>query len=136
MEPLLKRLGVIDRHERQDEYETIATRKAMATAALNEIDTMSKAGGLSEAGAAQMRARYSAQVDALDESLRELRLQDEDLRQAQVKSIRRHLLQVEKNAVQQRNLDGAISEEPTRRLLAELDEQLHSLDEDTPSPSP
>jgi len=134
MEPLLKRLGVIDRRERQDEYETIATRKAMATAALDEIDKMSKAGGLSAAGAAQLHTRYSAHIDSLDESLRELRLQDEDLRQAQEKSIRRHLLQVEKNAVQQRNLDGAISEEPTRRLLAELDEQLHSLDEDTPSP--
>ena len=30
MEPLLKRLGLIDRGERQDEYETIAARKAMA----------------------------------------------------------------------------------------------------------
>jgi monovalent cation:H+ antiporter, CPA1 family len=134
MEPLLKRLGVIDKHERQDEYESIAARKAMAAAALDEIDKMSKAGGLSAAGAAQIRAHYTAQVDALDENLRELRLQDEDLRQAQEKSIRRHLLQVEKNAVQQRNLDGAISEEPTRRLLAELDEQLHALDEDTSSP--
>jgi CPA1 family monovalent cation:H+ antiporter len=130
MEPLLKRLGVIDRRERQDEYETIAARKAMATAALNEIDKMSKSGGLSAAGATDLRTRYNTHIETLDESLRELRLQDEDLRQAQEKSIRRHLLQVEKNAVQQRNLDGAISDEPMRRLLAELDEELHTLDEE------
>jgi len=129
IDPLLKRLGLIDRRERHEEYETIAARKAMAAAALNEIEKMSKTGGLSTAGAAELRTRYSAQIESLDESLRELRLQDEDVRQTQERSTRRHLLQIEKNAVRQRNLDGAISDEPMRRLLAELDEELHALEE-------
>jgi CPA1 family monovalent cation:H+ antiporter len=129
IDPLLKRLGLIDRRERHEEYETIAARKAMSAAALNEIERMGKTGGLSTAGATDLRTHYSAQIEDLDESLRELRLQDEDLRETQERSIRRHLLQIEKNAVRQRNLDGAISDEPMRRLLAELDEELHALEE-------
>lgn len=90
---------------------------------------MGKAGGLSPTMAAQLRQTYSEQIDQLDATLRDLHVQDEDLSRAQARSIKRRLLQIEKNAVRQRNLDGTISEEPMRRLLAELDEQLHGLEE-------
>jgi CPA1 family monovalent cation:H+ antiporter len=129
METLLRRLGLIDRREQQDEYETIAARKGMATAALIEIDRMSRTGGLSAAGAETLRAQYDSRIENLDESLRDLRLRDEDLRNAQERSIKRHLVQIEKNAVRQRNLDGTISDEPMRKLLAELDEELHALED-------
>jgi CPA1 family monovalent cation:H+ antiporter len=130
MEPLLRRLGLIDRREQRDEYETIAARKAMAAAALNEVERMSRAGGLSAVGTEALRAEYAGEIEALDESLRDLRLRDEDLREAQERSIKRHLLQVQKNTVQQRNLDGTISNEPMRRLLGELDEEMHLLEEE------
>ena len=65
----------------------------------------------------------------LDDLLQDLRLRDEDLTQSQNRSIRRRLLQLEKAVVRQRNLDGAISDEPMRSLLSEIDEQLHTLDD-------
>jgi monovalent cation:H+ antiporter, CPA1 family len=129
MQPLLARLGLIDRRDRQDEYETIAARKGMLAAALNEVERMNRVGSLSAAGAKELRGQYASQIEELDENMRELRLQDEDLRHTQERSIRRHLLQIEKNAVRQRNLDGTISDEPMRRLLAEIDEEMHLLDE-------
>jgi hypothetical protein len=102
----------------------------MAAAALNEVERMSRAGGLSAVGTEALRAEYAGEIEALDESLRDLRLRDEDLREAQERSIKRHLLQVQKNTVQQRNLDGTISNEPMRRLLGELDEEMHLLEEE------
>ena len=51
------------------------------------------------------------------------------LTESQNRSIRRRLLQLEKAVVRQRNLDGAISDEPMRSLLSEIDEQLHTLDD-------
>ena len=51
-------------------------------------------------------------------------------------TVKRHLLQIEKSVVRQRYTDGAISEESMRRLLAELDEQIHSLDEGGDVPIP
>lgn len=129
MEPLLRRLGLIDRRDQQDEYETIAARKSMAAAALSEIDRMGRAGLLTPATMAELKAEHVSKMAELDENLRDLGLQDEDMARAQQRSIKRRLLQIEKNTVRQRNLDGTISDDPMRKLLAELDEEMHDLEE-------
>jgi hypothetical protein len=56
-------------------------------------------------------------------------LRDEELSQAQERIVKRHLLQLQKSVVRQRNTDGTISEEPMRRILSDLDDQLHALDD-------
>ena len=46
MSPLLSRLGLIDKKSAQQEYETLAARKSMALAAMQEIDRLGRSGGL------------------------------------------------------------------------------------------
>lgn len=129
MSPLLSRLGLIDKKSAQQEYETLAARKSMALAATQEIDRMSRSGGLPQETATRLKDSYAERIVQLDDLLHDLRLRDEDLTQSQSRSIKRRLLQLEKAVVRQRNLDGAISDEPMRSLLSEIDEQLHALDD-------
>jgi CPA1 family monovalent cation:H+ antiporter len=129
MKPLVVRLGLVDTANWREEFETIAVRKGMASAAVAELERMSRSGGLAPEEADELRRAYSTQIELLDSALRALHLQDEDLRREQMRAIKRRLLQIEKGVVHQRYTDGAIAEEPMRRLLAELDEQIHALDE-------
>jgi CPA1 family monovalent cation:H+ antiporter len=129
MNPLLSRLGLIDKKSAQQEYETLAARKNMALAAIQEIDRMSRSGGLPQETATSLKDSYTERIAQFDDLLHDLRLRDEDLSQSQSRSIKRRLLQLEKAVVRQRNLDGAISDEPMRSLLSEIDEQLHALDD-------
>jgi CPA1 family monovalent cation:H+ antiporter len=129
MKPLLKRLGLIQAPGRQEEFETISVRKGMAAAALAEVEGMAAAGVLAPEEAADLRQAYEVDLAGLDEDLRALHLRDEDLRREHLRTVRRRLLQIEKNVVRQRFLDGTISEEPMRRLLSEIDEHLHELDQ-------
>ncbi|HST06041.1 MAG TPA: Na+/H+ antiporter [Chloroflexia bacterium] len=129
MSPLLSRLGLINKKSAQEEYELLAARKSMALAAVQEIDRLGRTGGLSPETATKLKDPYNDRIVQLDDLLHDLRLRDEDLTQSQSRSLRRKLLQLEKAVVRQRNLDGAISDEPMRSLLSELDEQLHSLDD-------
>jgi CPA1 family monovalent cation:H+ antiporter len=135
MKPLLRRLGLIQTHGRQEEYETISVRKGMVAAAMSEVERMGKAGGLAPEEALELLRAHEAQLAALDGSLRALQLRDEDLTREHLRVVKRRLLQIEKSVVRQRFTDGTISEEPMRRLLGELDEQLHAIDqEDEPDP--
>lgn len=129
MKPLVVRLGLIDTADWREEFETLAVRKGMAAAAIAEVERMSLSGGLAPEAADELRRAYTEQIEGLDDALRAMRLQDEDLSREQMRAVKRRLLQIEKSVVRQRYTDGAISEEPMRRLLAELDEQMHALDE-------
>ena len=129
MEPILKRLGLIHDRARQEELELLTARRALAAAAVAEIDRMTRIGGLSRSMAAELHETYSGEIEAADISLGELQLRDEELSQAQERIVKRHLLQLQKSVVRQRNTDGTISEEPMRRILSDLDDQLHALDD-------
>lgn len=132
VEPLLKRLGLIGRQATQDEYEIISARKAMLSAAMQEIDKVGRTGGITQERAQQLKTEYASRIEQLDDDLRNLHLLDEDLSLSQARGIKRRLLQLQKSVLRQRNLDGTISDEPMRELLAELDEELHALDESSP----
>lgn len=129
MGPLLNRLGLISKKSTQEEYELLAARKSMALAAVQEIDRLGRSGGLPHETVTKLKDSYTERVAQLDKLLYDLRLRDEDLSQSQSRFVKRKLLQLEKAVVRQRNLDGAISDEPMRLLLSELDEQMHSLDD-------
>jgi CPA1 family monovalent cation:H+ antiporter len=135
MKPLLVRLGLVGQTEWQEEYEVISASKGMAAAAITEIERMERTGGLSPKTAKALKKHYSGRVDDMNEQLAALQLKDEDLRREQLRAIKRRLLQIEKSVVRQRHLDGLISEEPMRRMLAELDEELQALDEPVPEGS-
>jgi hypothetical protein len=129
MQPLLKRLGLAGAPDWKGEFEILAVRKGMAASAIAEIDRLSRTGGLSTQDAEELRQAYAEHAANLDESLQALNLRDEDLRRERLRSVRRHLLQVQKSVVRERQYEGEISEDSARDLLAELDAQVHTLDE-------
>jgi CPA1 family monovalent cation:H+ antiporter len=130
IEPLLRRLGLIRVSDWQQEYETLRVRRGMAVAALSEIERWSKSGSLAPDVAEELRRNYSEELGRLDTDMQDLHIRDEDLRQAQLRAARRRLVQLEKTVVQQRYLDGTISEEVRRKLVEDLDSQMHDLESD------
>ena len=130
MKPLLARLGLISSSTWRNEYETIGVRKGMAAAAIAEIERLSKSGGLSPEDAKELLRAYHKQIDDSNSALAHIRVRDEDIHQEQLRLVKRRLIQAEKNAIQERRLEGRISEEPAQEVLAQLDDQLHALDED------
>lgn len=130
IEPLLKRLKLISGPENHEEYESIRVRRGMAIAALNEIEKLSRSGGISADIAEELRGTYAQELSRLDDSLRNMDIQDKGLRQQQLRTARRRLLQLEKSVVQQRYRDGTISEDVRRSLVENLDSHLYNLEGD------
>ena len=128
MEPLLLKLGLISTSETPQEYQIMKVRRAMAAAALAEIDRMSRSGGLPPDLTVELRKSYVSQLGQLDEDMESLHLHDEDLRREQLKAALRRILQVEKSTVRQRHLDGTISEDSMQDLLGEINSELYDLD--------
>ncbi|MDQ6695590.1 MAG: Na+/H+ antiporter [Chloroflexota bacterium] len=129
MQPLLSRLQVITSSHWQEEYEAMSARRAMLEAALYELGRLREAGQVPHEDAGSLQGSYEEQIAGVDRALGTLYLRKDDLRSEQKKSARRRILQIEKNVVQQRYRDGIISEEPMHKLLVELDEQIHALEE-------
>ncbi|HEX2987173.1 MAG TPA: Na+/H+ antiporter [Chloroflexota bacterium] len=128
MGPLLRRLGMTDTSERQEQYEVLAARRGMALAAISQIGKLEASGSLGSDVAEGLRHVYSSQAEDLGESLRALRLRDEDIREQYVRAIRRRVIQSQKTYVQQRYLEGTLSEEGMRSITVDLDAELHELD--------
>ena len=132
IEPLVRRLGLLrSTTGSQDEFEMIGVRRAMAAAAITELNRMTAAGQIAPDVETELRQAYLKHLDGLDRAMNALHLEAEDLRREHIRSVRRRLLQQEKTVVSQRYHDGAVSEGSMKALLRELDEQLHELDEAT-----
>jgi len=128
VEPLLRKLGIMKREARQEEFEVLRVRRGMASAALAEIERMAGRGTLAQEAAQELREEYEARIAQLDGEISNLQLGDEDLRREHLRAARRRLVQIEKAVVRERNLAGVISEEPMRHVLSELDAQLYTID--------
>ncbi len=126
---LLERLGIIHKSGTHEEFEMLGVRRAMARAALAELDRIAAADTLGPQALAELRQAYTGQIGRLEEALSDLHLREEDLRLENLRSARRRIIQVEKSVVQGRYREGAVSEETMRHLLAELDSQLHAIDQ-------
>lgn len=126
---LLQRLGISKVQAWRAEFEELGVRRAMARSALDEIDAIALTGGCDPQAIEKLREAYTNQVAEADESLRDLHLREDDLARENLRTARRRIIQVEKTVVQSRYRDGVISEDTLHDLLADLNAELHALDE-------
>jgi Na+:H+ antiporter len=128
MGPLLERLRITHVQDWKEEFEMLGVQRAMMQAALRELDAISVTGACTPESLEKLRGYYRGELTSIDGSLQELNLRETDLRRENLRAARRRIIQVEKSVVQSRHREGAISEETMRKLLADLDAQLHALD--------
>lgn len=141
--PALKKLGIIG--ERADRLELEGTRAALAaaTAARDEIETLTATHGIPGVVVEELRAEYQRRLSEADAKVRASHLEQEAVIDEERRRARRHLLMVERTRVRDLLHEGLLSEEAAQPLLADIDARLKDLDEprapsptSTPTPPP
>jgi Na+:H+ antiporter len=127
MTPLLKRLGIVGRHEARQAYERKQGELRMTHAALSEIAQMRQQHSVPAAVLGELSEEYEARARVTAAAIEALRLEQDDLRAEESMRARRQVLLAEKASVLDDSHRGALSTEASESLLASIDARLGRL---------
>jgi len=138
MSALLKRLGLVGEARDRADYEVRTGQLQAAAAALGELDRLSQIRVSSPEALDTLRTEYSEVVRNAEQQLKELTLSSRDFLNRDVRRIRRHLLDVERDRIMQAFHHGTLGHKSLERLLADIDARRLALetDQDDPVPTP
>lgn len=129
--PLMARLGIVGRNEREL-YERHRAELRAVSSALGELDGLHEKHQWSAGIVEDLRVEYEAKKEALSHSIDKLHLEREDVRREEAMAARRHLLLAEKQglleALRAGNVGAGIYEELSSEVdgrLAELEAEAH-----------
>lgn len=127
MKPLLALLGLTGaEHDRQD-YEERAVRLRAARAALRELEALHAEHAIPQVIHDQLHREMEEEIASLEKDISDITEQRTDIKEAEVLALRRRLLQVRKEAVQESHRQGAISEPVMLALQHEIDDRILDL---------
>jgi CPA1 family monovalent cation:H+ antiporter len=125
---LLHRLGVVRRNEDRAIYELARGSLQGAHAALDELERMARQELVHADVLAGLRQDYEARIASDLAKARKVRLEQEHIREEELRRARRHLLLVEKNHAIEANRQGNMRREIYDELLADIDARLWLLE--------
>ncbi len=128
MGPLLRRLGVVKRHEARQQYQLKRGELRMAQAALGEIDHMERLHSASAGVLRDLREEYETRANDTAAAVEALQLEQDDLRAEEAIGARRQVLLAEKEAVLADFHRGTMSSDAYDSLMGSIDARLASLD--------
>lgn len=132
MGPLLRRLGVVRRHEARQKYQLKRGELRMTQAALGEIGRMEQQHMAPQAILGDLREEYEARLRDTMAAVDALQLEQEDLHAEETARARRHVLLAEKEEVLRDFHRGTLSAEAYDALLGAIDARLVGLDAGPP----
>ncbi len=127
--PLLRSLGLAESGHGRAAYEAQRGRLLAARNALDELDRMARQEGSHAPLLAEVRHDYEERAAAAEGALEELFGRRAEIRSAELRAVRRHLFQVEKEALIDGLQRGAVGRDAYEELLAEVDARLVRLEE-------
>jgi monovalent cation:H+ antiporter, CPA1 family len=129
--PLVTRLGV-GKAATSHEYERLIAQLSAIEAAHREIRRLSASNVLHKYLAERLEDEYQQRIYTLHAYLDEIYHQEPLLAQRREQDVRLHLLRIERETVQSAAVQGQISEDTLRDVLAEIDRSLlqHEMDVD------
>ncbi len=133
MGPLLRRLGVVKRHEARQQYQLKRGELRMMQAALGEISHMERLHSAPTAVLRDLREEYETRAGETAAALEALQLEQDDLRAEEAIGARRQVLLAEKEAVLADFHRGTMSAEAYDALMASIDARLSNLGRSAPS---
>lgn len=136
MAPLLRRLGVVRRHEARQQYNVKRGELRMAQAALGEIERMERLHAAAPGVLRELREDYEKRARDAAAAVDDLQLQQGELRAEETILARRRVLLAEKEEVLADFHRGTLSAEAYETLLGEIDARIASLDAGPPPPAP
>jgi CPA1 family monovalent cation:H+ antiporter len=128
LRPLLERLGLVSSDQAREEYERTRAALRVVRTAQNTLEREVRGGIITPLIAADLRADYEQREQGLLARLESSQLTDQDLREQQLRSARRHLLTVERSTIRNLLTEGTISDESGRELVTEIDARLAGLE--------
>ncbi len=129
MAPVLRRLGLVRTEEARMRYEFVRGQLMVAQAASREIDQLGK--GITDRKLLEpLQEEYQERIAAAEQRLRDMHMEKAELRGAEIRRARRHLLIVEKDQIIESYHEGMLGRDAYEQLLSEVDDRLLRLAED------
>jgi len=124
MSRLLDRLGVVTRSDAEQLYELLVGRARAVDAALEAADDLHDAGELTEQVYEEFTAEYRREKEQLNAAISRLLSNNPELRDEQLLTNERRVLQREKSAIRDAMRESVVSDDVGERLLEEADLKL------------
>jgi CPA1 family monovalent cation:H+ antiporter len=118
---LMNKLGVIERSEKQMEFERRNARALAARAGMQHLQRLYEEGLISAHTWSRLKLLIRQRVDALTESVQEALRQAPDLALHEAATARREALRAQRSMLATLRSDGVISDETYEELVAEVD---------------
>jgi monovalent cation:H+ antiporter, CPA1 family len=128
MSGLLRRLGLVSETVDQVGYEIRSGGLQVAAAALRELDRLSEMRAASPATLEALRREYNDIIEHAEQELRKLAVNARESQTRDLRRIRRHLLDTERDRIMQAFHHGSLGRESLARLLADVDARLLALE--------
>jgi uncharacterized protein YaaQ len=124
MAPLVRRLGLVERSEMQDEYERRHARVVANRASYEHLERRYRQGLLSDHIWKTLSPFLAEHNRRLADSVREVLASDPSVEAEEMDTARREALRAQRSALTRLRRDGVISEENYAQLVAEVDAAL------------
>jgi CPA1 family monovalent cation:H+ antiporter len=129
MHKLLAWLGLAKDRAGQEKLQEIRGRIRGHQAAVRFLDRQREAGTVDAQMYEKVHAELLEEMKELEQRRTQTRDIEELMRREELSELKRQLLQVRKAALRQAQVDGHVSEKVAKRLVGELDDQLHRMKE-------
>lgn len=124
MSPLVRRLGLIERSDMQDEYERRHARAVISRASYEHLESRYRQGLISDHVWKTLSPFLSEHSRHLADSVREVLTSDPSVEAEELDTARREGLRAQRSSLNSLRRDGVISEENYEQLVAEVDAAL------------
>jgi CPA1 family monovalent cation:H+ antiporter len=124
--PLLSRLGLTHRSERQREFEEALANVVTAQASSDTLDRMRDQHLLSKPIADRLQKRFEDRVEARSQQLFRMVMEEPGLAEANVRMMQREMANCQKQALVRLRRQGAISDEVYADFAGSIDEVLRN----------
>jgi monovalent cation:H+ antiporter, CPA1 family len=124
MGPLVRRLGLVERSEMQDEYERRHARAVASRAAYEHLERRYRQGLLSDHVWKTLSPFLIEHSRHLADSVRDVFTSDPSVEEEELDTARRESLRAQRSALNSLRRDGVISDENYAQLVAEIDAAL------------
>jgi CPA1 family monovalent cation:H+ antiporter len=135
MSPLIQWLGLVGMSPSRKKYELERGRLLAGNAALSEIEDMKRRSETYPEVLDQLRSEYEEREKNARDEIQKIHVEEADLEKEELRAARRHVLQVEKEAILDASHRGLLGREAYERLLADTDARIVELEKDEP-PNP
>ena len=128
MGPLLRRLGVVQRHEARQKYHRKRGELRMTQAGMAEVDRMERLHMAPPGVLRSLRQEYEGRISEANEAVEALQLEREDLRAEEESRARRHVLLAEKEELLDDYHRGTLTADAYEQLMGAVDARLASIE--------